>query len=153
MRRIEYRPLDEVDPEKLVTLLNKKKVREHLIEHAPFTVDSVERWVRQKIEESSSDGCKVRAILVDDQPAGWCGIQLDEKGYEIAIVVDEIHWGLGRKIFRDVMGCARDLGHREIFIHLLYTRPEYRFLRKMAKNVYTSERLDHRFTTYELAVK
>jgi len=153
MKCIEYVRLDEVDPAGLATLLNRKKIREHLIDHRLFTVDTVKQWVRKKLEEGALPGCTVRAILADHQLAGWCGLQLAENKYEIAIVIDESHWGLGVRIFHDVMGWARDLGHEEVLIHLLHTRPEYRFLRKIAKNVYKSEILGNEFTTYELAVR
>lgn len=72
--------------------------------------------------------------------------------HEIAIVIDESHWGIGPRVFRDVMGWASELGHEVISIHLLHTRPEYRFLQKIAKRVYTTDLLGERFTTYELAV-
>ena len=76
----------------------------------------------------------------------------DEK-YEIAIVIDDDYWGLGIKIFREIMNWAKELDHRTVFIHFLHTRPEYKFLRKISKNVYESELLGSKFTTYELAVE
>ncbi|MCB1875396.1 MAG: hypothetical protein KDH88_05420 [Chromatiales bacterium] len=153
MKHIEYLRLDEIDPAEFVALLNKKKIREHLIEHPMFTVCTVDRWLKEKINIDSNRGCRVRAIAVDDQLAGWCGIQPDDHRYEIAIVIDDDYWGLGPKVFRDVMGWANELGHELVAIHLRHTRPEYRFLRKIAKNVYATELLGDRFTTYELAVR
>ena len=61
--------------------------------------------------------------------------------------------GLGKKVFYDIMRWAKDLGHDEVFIHFLHTRPEYRFLRKISKDVYESEFLGNKFTTYQLEVK
>ncbi|MCP5316205.1 MAG: N-acetyltransferase [Chromatiaceae bacterium] len=152
MRHIEYLRLDEVDPAEFATLLNKKKIRKHLVEHQLFTVHTAERWAKTKIGESSRPGCRIRAVVVDGQLAGWCGIQSDGIMHEIAIVIDESHWGIGPRVFRDVMGWASELGHEVISIHLLHTRPEYRFLQKIAKRVYTTDLLGERFTTYELAV-
>ncbi|MCB1801212.1 MAG: N-acetyltransferase [Gammaproteobacteria bacterium] len=153
MRRIDYVRLDEVDPAEFVTLLNKKRIREHLVEHQQFTVGTAAHWIKTKDDESSRRCCRIRAVFVDDQLSGWCGIQPDGIGYELAIVIDKSHWGLGPRIFRDVMGWASELGHEVISIHLLHTRPEYKFLHKMARNVYSTELLGDRFTTYELAVK
>ena len=101
----------------------------------------------------SLKGCKVRGVLVDQELAGWCGIQLENGKYEIAIVLDQKHWGLGRKIFREIMGWAKDLGHQTLLIHFFHTRPEYKFLRKISKNMYESELLGNKFTTYEIAVE
>ena len=85
--------------------------------------------------------------------AGWCGIQLEDEKYEIAIVIDEKYWGMGKKVFYDIMRWAKDLGHDDIYIHFLHTRPEYKFLRSMSTKVYKSELLGSKFTTYKLAVK
>lgn len=152
MNSIVYVKLNKVNPIELIPLLNKHKIREHLIEHELFDESTAKDWLKSKIKVDSSQGCKVRAIIIDKQLAGWCGIQLEDKKHEIAIVIDEGYWGLGRKIFRDIMSWAKELGHKTIYIHLLHTRPEYKYLRKISKNVYESELLGSKFTTYELAV-
>ena len=153
MDGIEYIKLSEVNPAEFVPLLNKQKIRKHLINHPLFDVETAKAWLEAKVEVDSYQGCKVRAIFVDKQLAGWCGIQLEDEKYEIAIVIDDDYWGLGIKIFREIMSWAKELGHRTVFIHFLHTRPEYKFLRKISKNVYESELLGSKFTTYELAVE
>lgn len=152
MKSLTYEKLNKICPADLIPLLNNHKIREHLIEHELFDESSAKDWIKSKIKVNSSQGCKVRAILIDKQLAGWCGIQLEDKKYEIAIVIDETYWGLGRTIFMDIMSWAKQLGHRTIYIHLLHTRPEYKFLRKISINVYISDLLGSKFTTYELAV-
>lgn len=152
MKTIEYVKLNEVDAKDFIPLLNKKKVRTHLIDHQLFDLDTLNAWIAEKLEKDATKGCKVRAVLVDQHLAGWCGIQLEDEKYEIAIVIDDRYWGIGIKVFREMMGWAKALGHKTIFIHLLHTRPEYTFLRKISKNRYESELLGDRFTTYELEV-
>ncbi|NJN91102.1 MAG: GNAT family N-acetyltransferase [Leptolyngbyaceae cyanobacterium SL_5_14] len=153
MNCIEYIEFDEVNPKEFVALLNKQKIREHLIAHQLFDIETVKEWIETKIEVDSSKDCKVRAIIVDQQLAGWCGIQLEDEKYEIAIVIDNNYWGLGRKIFREIMDWAEEFGHQTVFIHFLYTRPKYKFLQKISKNVYQSELSGNKFTTYEIAVE
>ena len=152
MNSIVYVKLNEVKPNEFISLLNKHKIREHLVKHELFNESTAKEWLESKIKVDSSLGCKVRAIVIDKQLAGWCGIQLEDEKYEIAVVIDDGYWGLGIKIFRDIMAWAKELGHETIYIHFLYTRPEYKYLRKIAKNVYESELLGSKFTTYELAV-
>ncbi|WP_261845167.1 GNAT family N-acetyltransferase [Aliamphritea ceti] len=152
MHCLEYVKLDQVKPAEFLPLLNKQTTREHLIDHASFDIHKVKEWMQCKTDIDSSQGCKVRAILVNQQLAGWCGIQLEEGKYEIAVVVDDKYWGIGKQVFREVMSWAKELGHATVFIHLLHTRPQYKFLRKMSKNVYENELLGSRFTTYELEV-
>lgn len=153
MSPINYRPLNQVDPEHLLSLLNKKKLRAHLVNHQFFDKASLELWLNEKIKMDATDGCRLRAIVAEGQCVGWCGIQQDGEKYEIAIVLDDSHWGLGRKIFRDLMAWAKELGHQTIFIHFLRTRPQYKFLQKMAIRVYESEIMGSTFTTYALAVE
>ena len=152
MNQIEYINFKDVTPNDFIPILNKQKIREHLIDHQLFDENTVKKWLNNKIMVDSTQGCKVRAILIDKQLAGWCGIQLEDKKYEIAVVIDDIYWGLGRQIFLDLMTWAKELGHKTVFIHFLYTRPEYKFLRKLSKNIYESELLGSKFTTYQLEV-
>lgn len=71
----------------------------------------------------------------------------------MAIVLDDKFWGMGKTVFNDIMRWAKELGHDEVFIHLLHTRPEYRFLRKISKNVFETQLLGDKFTTYQIPVK
>jgi len=151
-KTIEYLKFHEINPNDFIPLLNNKKIREHLIEHELFGTDSVDAWIKTKIKVDSTNGCRVRAIVCNKQLAGWCGIQLENEKYEIAIVITDKFWGLGKDVFYDIMRWAKNLGHKEILIHFLHTRPEYKFLRKISTKVYQSELLGNKFTTYQLAV-
>ena len=152
MSRIEYIAMNKVDPGQLLALLNKGRVRTHLMDHQIFDKESLNLWLQDKIEMDSSRGCRVRAIVGDEQCVGWCGIQQDGGEYEIAAVLDDRHWGLGRTIFRELMAWAKELGHQTVSVHFLHTRPEYKFLRKIANSVYENEIMGYKFTTYRLSV-
>ncbi len=149
---IEYVMFSEIKAVDFVTLLNKHKIREHLIQHELFDTYTVNAWVKTKLEMDSSPGCKIRAILINDQLAGWCGIQLEGKEYELAIIIDDRFWGIGKTIFYEMMCWAKELGHERISIHFLDSRPDYKFLRKIATNVYKRELHGRTFTTYQLAI-
>jgi len=153
MNDIKYIKFNEINPNDFLSLLNSQKNREHLIKHELFDANSAQDWINSKIEVDSTKGCKVRAVIYQEEVAGWCAIQLEAGEYEIAIVIDNKFWGLGRKIFSDIMCWAKELGHKDILIHFLHTRPEYKFLQKIALNVYETELLGSKFTTYQLAVK
>lgn len=152
MSTLEYVRLSEINSDDFIYLLNKQKIREHLINHELFNLDTVELWIKDKIKVDSIRGCKVRAIISNNHLAGWCGIQLENEQYEVAIVIDDKHWGIGKAVFQEIMSWAKAFGHDELFIHFHHTRPEYRFLRKISKNVYKSELLGSKFTTYQIAV-
>lgn len=152
MDEITYVKLEKLDPEDLVALLNKHKVREHLIEHDLFDSNSIKSWLKEKYKVDCTDGCRVRGIIINNSVAGWCGIQYEQGLYEIAIVLNDKYWGTGKKVFRDTLSWAKELGHDKVFIHFLHTRPEYKFLSKISGHVFETEMLGNKFTTYEIPV-
>lgn len=157
-KTLEYAELNTIDPEHWLRLLNKPKIRQHLIEHDVFDLNSVAVWVESKFEVDALDGCRVRAITLDGQLVGWCGIQCeneldDKEQYELAIVIDDQSWGIGRQVFMQLMQWARDFGHDSVVLHLLDSRPEYRFLRKQSSRVTKTELLGRQFTSYVLKVE
>lgn len=152
MRTVEYKKFNAIEPSDFLPLLNSKKIRKHLIEHEVFTIDTLTSWMNSKIKVDTTSGCKIRGILCKGELAGWCGIQLEEGKYELAIVIGDNFWGLGKSVFKDMMYWAKELEHSEVYIHFLHTRPEYKFLKKIAKNVYTEEFFGSIFTTYQLTV-
>ena len=153
MSTIKYVKFNEVNTNDFLPLLNNQKNREHLMAHELFDPITAKNWINSKLEVDATRGCKVRAIIYKEQLAGWCGIQLEDNKYEIAIVIDNIFWGLGKKVFREIMCWAKELGHKSILIHFLHTRPEYKFLKTIASNVYETELHGSKFTTYQLVVK
>jgi hypothetical protein len=62
-----------------------------------------------KLGVDARPGCRVRAIFLDGTLAGWCGIQPDDEGVELAIVLAKAGWGSGVAIFNEMMGWARSL--------------------------------------------
>lgn len=152
MREIKYVNLGELNPEDLRTILNKQRTREHLIEHPLFNSNTIMSWIQEKCEVDRTEGCRVRGIILGNSIAGWCGIQHEDEKYEIAIVLDEKFWGIGKKVFYDILGWAKELGHNEVFIHFLHTRPKYKFLSEVSSNVFETEMFGNKFTTYQIAI-
>lgn len=152
MSIIDYAHLSDVNPIDFLPILNKPATRTHLIEHRLFTEATVTEWVESKIQLDQLPGCRIRAIRITGVLVGWCGIQNENSQYEMAIVLDDSHWGIGKRVFADMMHWAEELKHKRLVIHLLDTRRKYRSLRKMAKRVYATEMLGARFTTYELSI-
>lgn len=153
MGTVAYPKFDTIDPNDLLFLLNNKNIRKHLIEHDLFTISTLTTWMQTKMDLDATSGCRVRGIKCGGKLAGWCGIQPEDGIYELAIILDDKFWGLGKRVFKDLMCWAKELEHEEVYIHFLHTRPEYKFLKKIAKNVYESELLGSTFTTYQLTVK
>lgn len=137
----------------LLNILNKQKVRTHLVAHDHFDLFSLGEWIAEKKRIDLQPKCRVRAVIVDDQVAGWCGIQPDEDKYELAIVIDESFWGIGLTIFKQLMLWAKELKHDRVLIHLLATRKSYKFLERMAIKKLPTRMMGHDFVTYVFVVE
>ncbi|MBL0484148.1 MULTISPECIES: GNAT family N-acetyltransferase [Aeromonas] len=148
-----FSPFSAVRAEDFLPLLNDETLRKHLIPHPLFDVAGVRDWMAYKLGVDARPGCRVRAIFLDGTLAGWCGIQPDDEGVELAIVLAKAGWGSGVAIFNEMMGWARELGHRTILFHLLDTRPPYRSLARRAIWVRKTRLGEHPFTTYCLDVE
>jgi len=152
MSTTKYVKFNDINPEDFIPVLNDERVRDHLISHSLFDSDNIKEWVKEKIECDSRFDCRIRAVLIDNTLAGWCGIQKDNEHYEIAIVISKSFWGLGILIFKDLISWAKELGHQEVVIHLLETRPEYRFLKRVSTKTHKTKMLGRNFITYHIAV-
>ncbi|WP_461607390.1 GNAT family N-acetyltransferase [Aeromonas rivipollensis] len=113
---------------------------------------TVRRWMEEKMAIDALPGCRVRAVLINGRLAGWCGLQPDEEGIEIAIVIARAGWGRGLAIFNEMMGWARSMDHQEVVFHLLGTRPLYKSLARRATRVTKTTLSGHPFTTYYFSV-
>lgn len=152
MKSIEYKSLQELDKTELLAILNKSKVRQHLVSHDEFDLASLEEWLAGKVAVDASTGCRVKGIVVDGCVAGWCGIQFENEAYELAVVLDEAYWGIGTAVFRELLEWVSEFGHSHVVLHLFNTRPEYRFLWKMASRVYQSTIFGQQYTSYQIKV-
>lgn len=152
MITIEYTDLRDLEQGELLSILNKEKIRQHLVSHDQFSEQTLAEWVSSKASVDSTDGCKVKGIRVDRAVAGWCGIQFENESYELAIVLNEAHWGAGISVFKDMMVWASELGHSHVVLHFFNTRPEYKFLTKMASRVYESTIFGQKYKSYQLRV-
>jgi len=150
MNELQYIKFDSVDENEFISILNRQRIREHLIEHDFFDGNSIRDWIELKMSVDSTPGCKIRAIKFEGKLIGWCGIQLELERYEIAIVLDHAAWGKGKRVFADLMAWAKELGHKDIFINLLHSRRENRYLARMAINISHSEIHGSKFTTYQI---
>lgn len=152
MSEIQFLAFNQVSPEDLMVILNEDSLRMHLIDHPYFDVISLQAWMDDKIKVDAIQGCRIRAVYINGVLAGWCGIQPDDNGFELAIVISQRFWGFGISIFKTLMCWAHELGHKEILFHLLESRPEYKALNKISNKVYKTEKLGRYFTTYHIPV-
>jgi RimJ/RimL family protein N-acetyltransferase len=151
-KQIQYIDFDQGSLDELLTIVNEDSLRTHLIDHPYFDRASLAHWMDEKAQTDHLPGCRVKIIKVDDQIAGWCGIQPDEQGYELAIVLGKAYWGIGISVFKEMLKWSKALGHTEVVFHLLESRPQYKALQKMSTKVVQTQLLGRQFTTYTVSV-
>lgn len=152
MSRITFSSFKKVNPEDLLAIVNEDSLRTHLVDHPYFDSTSLKSWMDEKISIDSMQGCRIRAVYIDGELAGWCGIQPDDNGFELAIVISRKFWGFGISVFKSLIGWANEIGHEEVLFHLLESRPEYKALSKISSKVQKTEQLGRCFTTYYIPV-
>ncbi|MBC2732495.1 hypothetical protein [Thiobacillus sp.] len=153
MKKIDYLELDWVNPEELAHLLNKARVRKHLADHPAFDAASIGEWLGHKRAIDVLPGCRIRAVSIGGRLAGWCGIQPLDEQHEIALVLDDAHWGRGGEIFRQLLGWAREFGHASVSLYLPLSRREYGFLRRQSRRTSLRAWRGEQFRVYELALE
>jgi hypothetical protein len=152
MSEIEFLHFNQVNPEDFLGVVNEDSLRTHLIDHPYFDVASLQAWMEDKIKVDAVQGCRIRAVYIGGVLAGWCGIQPDDNGFELAIVISQKFWGFGIPIFKVLMCWANEMGHKEILFHLLESRPEYKALNRISTKVHKTEQLGRCFTSYHVPV-
>lgn len=151
MPDLQFVELQKFDAETWMALLNLERIRHHLMPHPMFDGAAVQVWLESKLRVDEQIGCRVRAIALDEQLVGWCGIQAEADHYELAAVVDPASWGIGRSLLRQLLTWSSELGHSEVALHLLHTRRKYRFLERRAQRIESTQVLGNSFVTYWLS--
>ena len=153
MAIIGYHPFDAVSASAMADFLNQPQIRTHLIEHPLFDEPAAQSWMNSKQALDQKPGCRLRLVFIDGEFAGWCGIQPDEQGVELAIVIAPGFWGAGIRIFKTMLQWASELRHEWVVFHLLDSRKQYRALAKLASRVERHTWEGREFRTYVIEVK
>jgi RimJ/RimL family protein N-acetyltransferase len=93
-------PLSSIDLEELRALNTDPQVMRHmpLADPEPMSPDELRDWVAGKEAITRQHGFGPQAILLDGDFAGWGGIEPDDAGASISLVLFPAFWGRGREI-------------------------------------------------------
>jgi RimJ/RimL family protein N-acetyltransferase len=97
---IAFAPLSTVDAERLRELVSDPQVVLHmpLSGPEPMTLDELQEWIEGKEAITREHGFGPQAILIDGELAGWGGIEADDAGASVSLVLSPAFWGHGRQI-------------------------------------------------------
>lgn len=151
--KLTFSALDTPAHKEWLNLLNSESVRKHLLKHPIFDEGTLKDWLQDKIAQDRKPGCRLRAVQLEGKLAGWCGIQKESGGYEVALVLSPKYWGRGREILEVIVSWAREMGHQQLLAHLPQTRPQAKALARLFGDpIGVNTIQNHRFNTYRIEI-
>ena len=103
MDKIECVSLNEIETDKIIDLMNNKAVQKHLpLMTENFTAESCREFLNTKQQLWYEHGYGPYAFIINNEFAGWGGLQDEDGDADFALILDPKFWGYGLKIFRKI---------------------------------------------------
>jgi len=130
MDEIRFVQLDEVNEEHIIDLMNNRMVGKQLpLLAAGFSVENCRAFLKAKRQLWDEHGFGPWAFLINNEFAGWGGLQPENGEADFALVLHPKYWGWGRKIFNRIKDQAfSEMKLNTITILLPPSRPNSRAL-------------------------
>ena len=101
---LEFKRLTEVDLIDIISLNNNPDVlRQMPLGSANFDLSKAKEWVQQKDAQWQQHGYGPWAFLIDQQFAGWGGLQYEKGDADLALVLHPDFWGSGKVIYHEIV--------------------------------------------------
>ncbi|MCY1442823.1 GNAT family N-acetyltransferase [Pseudomonas alkylphenolica] len=102
--KLEFKRLTEVGLADIISLNNNADVlRQMPLGSANFDDVTAKEWVKQKDAQWEQYGYGPWAFVIDQQFAGWGGLQYEEGDADLALVLHPSFWGSGRAIYQEIV--------------------------------------------------
>lgn len=102
--KLEFKRLTEVGLAEIISLNNNAEVlRQMPLGSANFDDVTAKEWVKQKDAQWEQYGYGPWAFVIDQQFAGWGGLQYEEGDADLALVLHPSFWGSGRAIYQEIV--------------------------------------------------
>jgi [ribosomal protein S5]-alanine N-acetyltransferase len=115
---IEFKRLSEVNKSDIIELMNNHLVRRQmplLTDH--FDESACDRFIAAKESLWIDHGYGPWAFVVDDQFAGWGGLQPENGEADLALVLHPNYWGLGKVLYAQIIDKAfNEIGLKSITV-------------------------------------
>jgi [ribosomal protein S5]-alanine N-acetyltransferase len=105
--KIEFKRLPEICKAEVIALLNHPLVRRHMpLAKGDFDEAAYAAFIADKEALFAEHGYGPWAIVVDGKFVGWGGLQFEEGDADLALVLHPDYWGLGKKIYQEIIKMA-----------------------------------------------
>lgn len=102
--KIEFKRLSEVSIPTLHALMNHPLVRKQMpLLHENFSEKDCQNFVSAKEQIWKSNGFGPWAFYIEEQFAGWGGLQPEEGEIDLALVLHPDFWGIGKEIYKKLI--------------------------------------------------
>jgi [ribosomal protein S5]-alanine N-acetyltransferase len=122
--RIVFSRLADVDPAAIIELMNQPLVRRHLpLARGDFGPVECARFVASKERLWAEHGYGPWAFIINDDFAGWGGIQPQSGEVDVALVLHPKYWGAGKILYERIIAFAfGELGFNSVIALLPSSR-------------------------------
>ncbi len=104
---IEFKRLSEVKQSDIIELMNDQLVRRQMpLLEGVFSQEDCNKFIAAKDLLWKKHGFGPWAITVNDQFAGWGGLQPEDGEADLALVLNPTYWGIGKVLFEEIINRA-----------------------------------------------
>ena len=104
---IVFANLAEIEKSKIVDLMNNPLVRRQMpLLKGEFNQTDCEKFITSKERMWKEHGFGPWAFVVNQEFAGWGGIQPDDGEADLALVLHPDYWGIGKVLYKEIIGRA-----------------------------------------------
>ncbi len=118
--KIEFKPLRDVSKSEIIELMNNQRLRQHMpLAQGTFNDADYNSFITGKEKLWSEHGFGPWAFIVDGAFAGWGGLQPELGDADIALVLHPAYWGLGKRIYDEIIRRAfTEMGFESVTVLL-----------------------------------
>ncbi|WP_350286104.1 GNAT family protein [uncultured Croceitalea sp.] len=104
---IEFKKLGEIEKSNIVDLMNNSLVRKQMpLLRGVFNEIDCDRFITSKEQMWEEHGYGPWAFVINNEFAGWGGIQPDNGEADLALVLHPDYWGMGKTIYKEIISRA-----------------------------------------------
>ncbi|MGB5461224.1 MAG: GNAT family N-acetyltransferase [Eudoraea sp.] len=121
---IEFKRLTEVKKSEIIELMNNHLVRRQMpLLRDEFREDDCDKFIEAKERLWAKHRYGPWAFTLNEQFAGWGGLQHEEGEADLALVLHPNYWGIGKILYKKIIDKAfNEMGLKSIIVLLPYTR-------------------------------
>ncbi|TRX58834.1 GNAT family N-acetyltransferase [Fulvivirga sp. M361] len=106
---IEFKRLAEIEKSDIIELMNNPLVRRQMpLLQSDFSESDCDKFVASKEQLWTEHGYGPWAFIVNDQFAGWGGLQPESGEADLALVLHSDYWGIGKVLYKEIISRAFD---------------------------------------------